>query len=119
MPNGRLVKQHLDEAIDECDKLQNLRQAIIQCKRAADRGGDEERPAAFWNARGSNYLHRYIYLIIYTAYLLEEVRVSRPAYALCLPSHSPPALNMRVIRFPPLYFILRLSLSYPTPCYLL
>eukprot|EP00297_Palpitomonas_bilix_P003427 CAMPEP_0113875690 /NCGR_PEP_ID=MMETSP0780_2-20120614/5081_1 /TAXON_ID=652834 /ORGANISM="Palpitomonas bilix" /LENGTH=560 /DNA_ID=CAMNT_0000861705 /DNA_START=62 /DNA_END=1741 /DNA_ORIENTATION=- /assembly_acc=CAM_ASM_000599 len=72
MPNGRLVKQHLDEAIDECDKLQNLRQAIIQCKRAAERGGDEERPAAFWNARGSNYLHRYIYLIIYTAYLLEE-----------------------------------------------
>ncbi len=58
IPDGELVKAQVDEAIDQCGVLQNLRSAIYDCKRKAQMNA-ENRPASFWIKRGQNYLERY------------------------------------------------------------
>jgi len=70
LPDGELVKAQVDEAIDACEAMQNLRSAICECqkKQVAAASTDKQGPE-FWQKRGLNYLERYWWLIVFNAYL--------------------------------------------------
>mmetsp|Transcript_8636 Transcript_8636/g.23207 ORF Transcript_8636/g.23207 Transcript_8636/m.23207 type:complete len:590 (-) Transcript_8636:439-2208(-) len=92
VPNGRLIKQLLDDAIDECAGIQNLRTAIVKCKQRAQAGKEEEgeegtgkgestTSSEFWIGRGTNYLERYVYLFLFAAYCLENAPVFTSSFS--------------------------------------
>jgi len=68
LPNGSLIKAHVDHCIDHCGRMQNLREAMISCKEAA---AESTRPSQRRHllTRGHAYLARYFYLITFTAHL--------------------------------------------------
>jgi len=69
LENGMEVKALVDHCINECAHIQNLREAIKDCKdQAASAPASGERSAAFWLKRGQNYLERYCYLMLFAAY---------------------------------------------------
>ncbi len=63
----------MDQAIDACDHLQNLRECIYDCKMRAEGIIPDARPNEFWMKRGLNYLERYLRLIIFGQYLQDQV----------------------------------------------
>eukprot|EP01136_Pigoraptor_vietnamica_P000681 Opistho-1_new@26297 len=70
LDNGNMIKQEVDEVIDLCSHMQNLRTAIQECKEAAEKDNKVEgRGPAFWYHRGNAYLQRYWFLIVFNAYL--------------------------------------------------
>ena len=73
LEDGELVKAQVDQAIDECAALQNLRTAIADCRVCAEKKA-EGRSTEFWEKRGRNYLERYWWLILFNAYLRKHVR---------------------------------------------
>lgn len=69
LDDGLEVKSLVDQCIDECAHIQNLREAIKDCKDQANSApASGERSAAFWLKRGQNYLERYCYLLLFAAY---------------------------------------------------
>ena len=69
LDDGLEVKALVDQCIDECAHIQNLREAIKDCKDQADSApASGPRSNAFWLKRGQNYLERYIYLLLFAAY---------------------------------------------------
>jgi hypothetical protein len=68
------LKNIVDEAIDACDHLQNLRECIFECKLRADGiVPDDFRSQTFWLKKGLNYLERYLRLVIFAQYLKEQL----------------------------------------------
>jgi hypothetical protein len=64
--NGLFVKWQVDQAIDKCGAVQNLRTAVVEEK---DRcAGDT---SSKYLKRALNYLERYFWLIVFNAYLNE------------------------------------------------
>merc|ERR1711959_399030 len=59
LDDGMDVKSLADKCINECAHIQNLREAIAECKNNGD---------AKSLKRGQNYLERYCYLILFAAY---------------------------------------------------
>merc|ERR1712196_588336 len=69
LDDGLEVKSLVDQCIDECAHIQNLREAIKDCKdQASSAPATGERSSAFWLKRGQNYLERYSYLLLVAAY---------------------------------------------------
>lgn len=62
--NGLFVKWQVDQAIDKCDAVQNLRTAVQEERERC--AGD---PTSKYLKRALNYLERYFWLIIFNAYL--------------------------------------------------
>eukprot|EP00123_Amoebidium_parasiticum_P011952 comp21016_c1_seq2/m.28216 comp21016_c1_seq2/g.28216 ORF comp21016_c1_seq2/g.28216 comp21016_c1_seq2/m.28216 type:complete len:312 (-) comp21016_c1_seq2:401-1336(-) len=84
IPNGHMVKAEVDRAIDSCSHMQNLREAILDCKRRAELQELEKyTPSLYnpkmdpvlWSERGHNYLERYYYLMLFNAYLHNQAPV--------------------------------------------
>lgn len=69
LPHGAFLKHQVDQAIDACQQVQNLRVAINECRVKYLEGGSE---AQKYFLRGKNYLERYWWLIVFNAYLHEQ-----------------------------------------------
>lgn len=69
------LKSIVDEAVDACDDIQNIRTSIFQCKEQSESPlkCDELRPVAYWTKRALNYLERYFMIIVFAQYLKEQV----------------------------------------------
>ena len=79
LPAGVDAKLLVDEAIDRCARVGNLRDDILRCKRAAEAGAGSPNPnpsrpagqsasaAAAARRLGLHYLRRYFYLISFFA----------------------------------------------------
>ena len=72
LKSGNLLKAELDDVIDRCAVLQNLRSAIKDLKVMAEQETDPEKKHVF-DERGKNYLERYFYLLAYTAYVRDQL----------------------------------------------
>ncbi len=74
LPGGTEAKAAVDDAIDACENIGNLRDDILKCKQAAENEDDEmmqHDPSAAAAARrlGFHYLQRYFLLIAFRVYL--------------------------------------------------
>jgi hypothetical protein len=67
---GKLSKLVVDEAIDACSHVQNIRAAIYDFKLRVDAAVDGKKLGLL--AIGMNYLFRYFYLIVFASYVLER-----------------------------------------------
>ncbi|CDO71831.1 hypothetical protein BN946_scf184939.g55 [Trametes cinnabarina] len=65
---GPMVKQAVDDAIDQCSEVFNLREAIEEARSRAEQATDE-RQRRLHAHRGLQNLRRYFELIIFQAYL--------------------------------------------------
>ncbi|KAL7279008.1 hypothetical protein ACG7TL_006840 [Trametes sanguinea] len=65
---GPMVKQAVDDAIDQCSEVFNLREAIEEARSRAEQAPDE-RQRRIHAHRGLQNLRRYFELIIFQAYL--------------------------------------------------
>ncbi|EQC24944.1 hypothetical protein SDRG_17170 [Saprolegnia diclina VS20] len=74
LENGAESKALADYAIDQCEHLQNLRECIAQCRDLTKERGITAEKQSFYMHRAVNYLERYIYLICFAAYILEQVQ---------------------------------------------
>eukprot|EP01117_Protostelium_nocturnum_P004484 TRINITY_DN1619_c0_g1_i2.p1 TRINITY_DN1619_c0_g1~~TRINITY_DN1619_c0_g1_i2.p1 ORF type:complete len:446 (+),score=78.21 TRINITY_DN1619_c0_g1_i2:683-2020(+) len=69
LPDGPFIKYQVDRAIDACSQVQNLREAIVECRDIWLKGGPNSQK---FLDRGLNYLERYWWLIVFNAYLSEQ-----------------------------------------------
>jgi len=76
LPGGPAIKTFCDVSIDMCQHMQNLREDILGCKERAEAAKDELNREIF-EVRGQNYLKRYFYLIVFTAYLQQQFKVGK------------------------------------------
>ncbi|KAJ3117238.1 hypothetical protein HDU96_007497 [Phlyctochytrium bullatum] len=72
LENGRLAKKLTDKAVDLCDHMQNLRSAIYDYKLRVEALEVGSRKYTLLKEVAINYLVRYVYLIIFADFLLEE-----------------------------------------------
>lgn len=74
LPRGMEVKALVDQAVDRCERIGNLRADIQRCKSIAEAGksSSDDPATAAWAARqlGLHYLKRYFLLISFTCYML-------------------------------------------------
>ena len=70
LPGGAEAKAAVDEAIDACQGIGNLRDDILKCKEASEEENLED-PSAMAAARrlGLHYLQRYFFLIAFRVFL--------------------------------------------------
>jgi len=71
--DGELIKAEVDDAIDRCPHMQNLRECIQYTKEMYDKETDDRRK--FWKRMAINFIERYFYLVLFNAYLRE---IGRP-----------------------------------------
>ena len=69
LPQGQALKAEVDDVIDVCGAMQNLRSAIVDVQVSAMTCLPKK--TAFFVRRGTNYLIRYFFLITINAYLQE------------------------------------------------
>ncbi|PRP79910.1 hypothetical protein PROFUN_12399 [Planoprotostelium fungivorum] len=71
LPNGLYVKHQVDKVIDACSQVQNLREAIFECRERwlQAKEGDE---ATKYLDKGMRYLERYWWIIVFNGYLMEQ-----------------------------------------------
>jgi len=67
--DGELIKAQVDDAIDACSEMQNLRDAIYECKVTSENPATSEIDKKMYFKRGINYLERYWWLILFNTYL--------------------------------------------------
>eukprot|EP00803_Ostreobium_quekettii_P003854 evm.model.scf_787.5 EVM.evm.TU.scf_787.5 scf_787:45503-61553(+) len=67
LPNGLNHKAAVDEAVDRCHNVGNLREDILSCKYTL--GEDKQRAGEEVQQLGLHYLQRYIFLISFRCYL--------------------------------------------------
>ncbi|KAF6255732.1 inositol hexakisphosphate-domain-containing protein [Scenedesmus sp. NREL 46B-D3] len=81
LPGGLEVKGAVDEAIDRCSAIGNLREDIKACKHnAAAPGQSSDDPGSMaWAARqlGVHYLKRYFLLVAFRCYLVQRQRAEQ------------------------------------------
>ncbi|XP_023341623.1 paladin isoform X2 [Eurytemora carolleeae] len=77
LPEARTAKAHLDHILDLCGEpatggtgLQNLRECIQWAETKFN--FEPKNKKAFWRQMGQNFIERYCYLILFTAYLQER-----------------------------------------------
>lgn len=70
--NGVECREALDAVIDRCAALQNIRQAVLQYRKAVNQQHVEPRVRRLALYRGAEYLERYYRLIAFAAYLGSE-----------------------------------------------
>jgi len=64
------VKRALDEAVDACAAMQNVREGVLRLMRTSEtEGSPSKRDHAARRAR--NYIERYVYLLLFAVYLHE------------------------------------------------
>ena len=73
LDQGQTAKRLADECINACAHMQNLREAIYDYKVRLNTAQLTSEQAHETEARGLHYLLRYFYLIVFAAYLLEEL----------------------------------------------
>jgi Inositol hexakisphosphate len=71
LAGGTEAKAAVDEAIDACEDIGNLRDDILKCKQAAENEEDDDDPSVAAAARrlGFHYLQRYFLLIAFRVFL--------------------------------------------------
>lgn len=69
LPHGNQTKREVDDVIDACDAMQNLRTAIFDLIVNAENALDTKR--AFFEHRAKDYLQRYCFLIIINSFIRE------------------------------------------------
>lgn len=74
LQNGREAKSHVDHFIDECTHLVNLRELIFRFRKKATLRPNEAKIFRFQTMRAGTALIRYILLILFDAYLCEQVQ---------------------------------------------
>ncbi|OQR87924.1 paladin-like protein [Achlya hypogyna] len=72
LDNGPASLALADEAIDTADHIQNLRECIDQCREMAYEVGLPAAKQDYFMQRAMNYLERYVYLVCFASYVLEE-----------------------------------------------
>lgn len=77
LEQGKKAKHLTDSCIDDCAHLQNLREAIYDHKLRLSLPALTPDQIHETEARGLHYLLRYFYLIVFSEYLLEELRSGR------------------------------------------
>ncbi|XP_051141675.1 uncharacterized protein LOC127258753 isoform X2 [Andrographis paniculata] len=70
--NGVECREALDNIIDRCSALQNIRQAVLQYRQLFNQQHVEPRERSVALNRGAEYLERYFRLIAFAAYLGSE-----------------------------------------------
>lgn len=77
LTNGKANKQRIDDVIDACAILQNLRSAIYDYKVKAETESNPKhlRESAYQTAK--NYLVRYFYLIVFNEFLIEQQNATK------------------------------------------
>ncbi|KAG8062672.1 hypothetical protein GUJ93_ZPchr0003g17250 [Zizania palustris] len=70
--NGIECRQILDNVIDKCSSLQNIRQAVLQYTKVINHQHVEQRVKRVALNRGAEYLERYMKLVAFSAYLWSE-----------------------------------------------
>eukprot|EP01029_Cantina_marsupialis_P020045 TRINITY_DN4670_c0_g2_i2.p1 TRINITY_DN4670_c0_g2~~TRINITY_DN4670_c0_g2_i2.p1 ORF type:complete len:475 (-),score=135.98 TRINITY_DN4670_c0_g2_i2:223-1647(-) len=70
--DGDLIKQQVDDSIDECDHLLNIREVIFKTKAKFDTLSDEHHQRPFLIKRAHNYLRRYFMIIVLGIYAREQ-----------------------------------------------
>ncbi|KAF0922499.1 hypothetical protein E2562_037404 [Oryza meyeriana var. granulata] len=70
--NGIECRQILDNIIDKCSALQNIRQAVLQYTKVINQQHVEQRVKRVALNRGAEYLERYLKLVAFSAYLWSE-----------------------------------------------
>ncbi|KAG2017712.1 hypothetical protein CC2G_007200 [Coprinopsis cinerea AmutBmut pab1-1] len=65
---GPTVKSIVDDAIDQCSEVYNLRDSIEEARTRAEEANDEKQKRV-WAAKGLQNLRRYFELIVFQAYL--------------------------------------------------
>ncbi|KAG8097552.1 hypothetical protein GUJ93_ZPchr0013g36727 [Zizania palustris] len=70
--NGVECRHILDNVIDKCSALQNIRQAVLQYTKVIDQQHVEQRVKRVALNRGAEYLERYLKLVAFSAYLWNE-----------------------------------------------
>ena len=63
-----MVKQTVDDAIDQCSEVMNLRDSIEEARTRAEQASDEQQRRQYAH-RAMQNLRRYFELIIFQAYL--------------------------------------------------
>jgi len=71
LDNGEFIKQQVDDAIDKCKSMINLRECILYTKEMYDKESESRRD--FWKRMGVNFVERYAYLLLFHAYLRANV----------------------------------------------
>lgn len=71
LPGGAEAKELVDDAIDACGSIGNIRVDVLKCKEAAEDDAEGGDPSAAAAARrlGLHYLQRYFFLIAFRVYL--------------------------------------------------
>lgn len=72
LDNGEQSLRLVEFCVNQCDKMQNLRDCISQCYEVAMDRELSFGKHDFYMRRAVNYLERYFYLICFASYLLEE-----------------------------------------------
>jgi len=71
---GLAAKLLVDQCCDDCGHAQNMVEAIVDCTDAASKAEPgAARSPEFWARRAHNYLERYAYILLFAAYVLEDV----------------------------------------------
>ncbi|TFK28151.1 hypothetical protein FA15DRAFT_753712 [Coprinopsis marcescibilis] len=65
---GPMIKSIVDDAIDQCAEVYNLRDAIEEARSRAEDASDDNQKKV-WAAKGMQNLRRYFELIVFQAYL--------------------------------------------------
>lgn len=74
------VKLQVDDAIDGCSHMQNLREGIVKCLERANAGVLSPSRSEQVRSRARDYLERYVYLVLFAVYL-DELRSAVHAQA--------------------------------------
>jgi len=77
MKKGEKIKAEVDDAIDRCRALQNIRECIWEAKTKHD---EETAPTrkAFWKRMAVNFIERYFFLICFHAFVKETLALPEP-----------------------------------------
>ncbi|KAK1794480.1 hypothetical protein P4O66_011351 [Electrophorus voltai] len=77
LPKGQRVMQEVDQAIELCSEMHNIKQAIYENKKELETIGEEDQSQgscskAYFLQRALQGLEQYIYLILFNAYLHDQ-----------------------------------------------
>ncbi len=71
LADGARIKSEVDDVIDRCRAMINLRECILYTREMYEKETVERRD--FWRSMGRNFVERYAYLLLFHAYLKANV----------------------------------------------
>lgn len=72
LSDGTLSKKDVDQVINQCGQVQNVREAILFARDQHIKSTTTDRQQ-FWKAKGASFVERYFYLICFYAFLKEAI----------------------------------------------